>query len=364
MIKDIFQRVIGIHVAAFAGVASLLGNPCVSEAVPVKIGVFIQDTTSDVAARKAFVEGAQLAVEKLASTTLTIQSFPAAQGLTPDSAQLKTLVETERAPLVMYWSVDDVSAVAPYLNQANALGLVGFEVRKSIPRLGSYIFGFGYTAEGSFSNFAKFAGKKLKAYRFGLISSSEPRFDTQSKAFSEETKSLGNTVVFDEKVSGDPAGFSALVSRAMKEKCDSIFATVPAASVSAFLKAVRTANFKGNVLIGDSMTAEELAAAGKDAEGIYMVQAWSDDATFRTAYTAKFAGSPDNVTLGFAALGYDAISCIAATPAPIDSSSIKYGFLSTPCDGLTGTTTFTGERIAQRKKRILTVRGGQFVLAE
>ncbi len=347
-----------------AGAMLFLTDASRAEAAPVKLGTFVDDSGTDASARKAFSNGVTLAVAAQTSPTVSVEALPASQGLTPESATLKRLVEADHAPLVMYWSVDDVNAVAPYLNESNTIGLVGFEVRKNIPRLGSYIFGFGYSTERTFSAYAKFAGKKLKAYRFALISSTEPRFDAQSKAFSEETKSLGNTVVFDEKAGSDPNAFGALVTRAGKEKCDSIFAALPAAALPSFLKAVRASKFKGNVLIGDSLGPEDLAGIAQDAEGIYMVQVWSDDAAFKSAYASKFGGTPDNVTLGFAATGYDAVKCITAAPGPFDSRTIKDSFLSSPCEGLTGRTGFTGERIAQRTKRILTIRAGQFVLAE
>lgn len=352
-----------LSVFAFGVIAQLTPSQN-SLAAPAKMAAFVQDSGTESAARKAFLEGATLAAEKFPSSVLSIESHPAAEGATPESASLKALVEGEHVPLVVYWSSDEIAATAPFLNQSKTLGIVASEVGENIPRLGSYIFGFGYSIKGTFFNYAKFAGNKLKAYRFGLISTNDSRFDSQAKAFSEQTKSLGNTVVFDEKVEAEGAAWAPLVARLNKEKCDSVFAAIPSSALSPFLKAVREAKYKGKIFLGDSLRPEDLAPLGKDAEGVYLIQTWSDDDVLLRAYAAKFGKSPDPVTLGAVATGYDLVNCVAATPAPVDADSIKYSFLSSPCEGLTGKTGFTGERIAQRKKRILSIQSGQFVLAD
>jgi ABC-type branched-subunit amino acid transport system substrate-binding protein len=230
--------------------------------------------------------------------------------------------------------------------------------------MGSYIFGFGYSTELAFKQMAKFAGNTLKSYRFAIITADENASQRKSDAFIEESKSLGNTIVFEDKVVADTADYGALISRATKENCDTIFAALPAPALVKFIKAARSNKFKGKILVGDTLQAPDLATLGADADGIYMTQAFSDDANFKSMYSAKYGAAPDGVTLGYAALGYDTIKCLQSVSSPIDASAIKYSFLSAPCEGLTGKTQFTGERIAQRRKRILTVTGGQILLAE
>jgi hypothetical protein len=75
---------------------------------------------------------------------------------------------------------------------------------------------------------------------------------------------------------------------------------------------------------------------------------------------AKYGGDPDGITLGAAALGYDLINCINGAGVNPDAGAIRHSWLSKPCEGLTGKTQFSGERIARRQKRILTVKDGKF----
>ena len=113
-------------------------------------------------------------------------------------------------------------------------------------------------------------------------------------------------------------------------------------------------------MVGDTFFSVERELLGKDAEGIYVLQAWSDDAAFKAQYAAKYGAEPDGITLGAAALGYDLIKCIEAAGPNPNSGAISYSWLSATWQGLTGKTQFSGERIALRTKRILTVKGDKF----
>jgi hypothetical protein len=57
------------------------------------------------------------------------------------------------------------------------------------------------------------------------------------------------------------------------------------------------------------------------------------------------------------------IQCIEEVGENPNPESISYSWLWNPCIGLTGKTQFSGERIAQRVKRVLTVKGDKFELA-
>ena len=325
---------------------------------------FTQGVKPGEVAAKAFEQGVQLGLTKTPDAAFSVKFADVSTGMSPDSATLKALAEGEEpAPFVVYWSTNDLAAVAPFLNQSEIVGLIAWNVNKKTIALGTKIFGFGYSDLLSFKALTKFAGDRLKSYRFGMISSAAAPFDYQSEVFSEETKSLGNTIVFNEKVDST-TDFAALVKRAQKETCDTIFAALPGAELISLIKAARAASYKGKILVGDTLFASEVAALGKDAEGVYAVQAWSDDAAFKASYVAQYPGTPDGVTLGAAALGYDLVNCVHKVGMPLDSSAIRSSFLSGPCEGLTGITQFTGERISQRRKRILTVKDGQFALAE
>ena len=231
-------------------------------------------------------------------------------------------------------------------------------------RLGANIYGFGYSTELTFTKMAKFAGNVLRSNRIGVIAASESRFDIQNEVFVEESKSLANTIVFNERVAADSADISPLIERAVKENCDTLFVVLPSPALVRFIKAVRASPFKGKLLVGDTLFAPELLDLGADAEGIYMAQPWSDDSALKTLYSNKYGALPDGITLGIVALGYDTIKCLQGIGKPFDAYSIKQSLLSQSCEGLTGNTQFTGERIAQRRKRILTVKNGQLLLAE
>jgi ABC-type branched-subunit amino acid transport system substrate-binding protein len=89
-------------------------------------------------------------------------------------------------------------------------------------------------------------------------------------------------VAFDEKAERATADFSGLISRAAKENCDTIFAVLPGDSLVALIRAARAGSFKGKILVGDTFYAAELQKLGKDADGIHLAQAWSDDSAFKS----------------------------------------------------------------------------------
>lgn len=177
-------------------------------------------------------------------------------------------------------------------------------------------------------------------------------------------KSLGNTVVFDERVDPATADLDGILARLQKDRCDTVFANLPASSAASLIGALRKAGYKGHVLIGDAIFPPDLQALGASAEGVHALQSWSDDEGFKQLYVSKYGGAPDGVTLGAAALGYDAIACISESERPLSADSIKYSLLSKPCEGFTGRTGFSGLRIAQRRKRVVMVKDGHFVSAE
>jgi len=324
----------------------------------VTIGAFLRGPAPDEAVATAFERGMEIASPPEITRTVLNRS----QGLSDDPSFQKFL--TSGSPLVVYWETTDVAPVAATLKQSNVIAVPVWNVTEKVATLGNNVFGFGYSTERSFAKFAKFAGNKLKSYRFGIISSASEPFNTQSEAFIEETKSLGNTVVFDEKVDPTVTDFADYFARAKKENCDTIFAVLPGDGLVALVRAARAAAYSGKILVGDSFFAAQRAALGKDADGIFILQSWSDDADLKAQYTAKYGSEPDGITLGAAALGFDLIRCIEKAGANPNSETIAYSWLSNPCEGLTGITQFSGERIAQRQKKILTVRDEKFEVAE
>lgn len=324
------------------------------------IAAFLSGAAPDEPQAKAFERGMELAADAKSPASLNRKILNRSEG-SPDNSSLQKLVSSVQ--LVVYWQTSDLIPAAPMLKHVEVIAVPVWNVTEKVAGLGTKVFGFGYSTERSFAAFAKYAGTKLKSYRFAVLSSSTEPFNTQGEAFIEETKSQGNTIVFEEKVESAEADFKALINRATKETCDTIIAVLPADAVVSFVKAARAASFGGKILVGDSLFTAEREALGKDANGIYLLQSWSDDASLKAKYTSKYGSEPDGVTLGAAALGYDLIQCVEAVGANLNANSISYSWLSTPCEGLTGITQFSGERIAQRTKRILTVKDDKFELA-
>lgn len=324
---------------------------------PAKVGAFILSTNPSA---KYFEQGAEL----LNNNSFELKFFDASKGNSANAEVLKSLIEKDKSPLALYWSVEEAKEVAPYLTSSEAVGLVIAEVNKKVIPLGANIFGFGYSNELTFKQMAKYAGNTLKSYRFAVITANEDRYDLQSKVFIEESKSLGNTIVFEEKVAANISDFNSHITRATKENCDTIFAVLPTTALINFIKTAKTNKFKGKILVGDTLFASDITSLGQDAEGIYMTQVWSDDANLKSMYSAKYGNSLDGISLGFVALGYDTVKCLQGISSPLDAYTIKNSLLATSCEGITGKTQFTGERVAQRRKKILTVKAGQLLLSE
>lgn len=328
-----------------------------------QIAAFIKSSDTNEMLFKSYQLGVELAQQEN-STLFDVNFFDYSLGSSTDSEKLKALVDNGSIPMAIYWNTGDVVPVASYLSQGNVVGMVAYEVTKKIIPLGASIFGFGYSTENTFKDLTKFAGNKLKSYRFAVIKSTDAKFDIQNKVFIEETKSLGNTIVFEEAISDSSVDFSALVKKAQKENCDTIFAALPAKSLVELIRIAKNIGFKGKILTGDTLFSSDINTLGRDAEGIYFVQTWSDDQKLKEYYSAKFGNTPDGITLGVAALGYDTIKCLQGVGNTFDASSIKYSLLSQPCEGITGNTYFTGERMAQRKMPILTVKDGVIIKAQ
>lgn len=325
---------------------------------PLTISAFISNSESPF---KFFEQGAQLGVLGNSSSTINLNFFDPKQG---NQDSLKKIITETNSPLILYWSVEELSPIASSLNTLNTVGMVAGEVNNKIIPLGANAYGFGFSTELTFEQMAKFSGNILKSYRFAVITGNEPKFALQSKIFIEESKSLGNTIVFEEKSLPNDIDFNSLISRAKKETCDTIFAVMSADALVKLIKAARVEQFKGKIIVGDNLFASDLAALGQDAEGVYFTQLWSEDKELQTAYLNKYGNKIDGISLGFAALGYDLVHCLQGIAPPFDAYTIKNYLLSTSCEGLTGKTQFTGERVAQRAKKILTINKGQVVIAK
>lgn len=276
-----------------------------------------------------------------------------------DAGPVSDAVGTSAA--VVGWGTSDIDPVASSLQSQKVIGIIAHSVTKRVMYLGSYVFGFGYSEELTYKEYASFAGKKLSANRICVVQSVSPLQEVRTNSFVEQSKSLGNTVVFQEKVAATEVG--PLLSRAVNEKCDILFAAIDQSELSVFFTALKGSLYKGKVLLGDLDPFSQENAKGI-GNPLYGISPWAtDDALMRLSSDA-LGRTVTPKELGDIALGYDLMGCLNATQGEFSADTLKYSFLASPCEGLTGITRFSGQRISQRRKRVINISSTPPALAE
>lgn len=148
----------------------------------VTIAAFLSGAAQDEPQAKAFERGMELAAEAKSPASINRKILNRTEG-SPNNSSLQKLVSS--VPFVVYWQTSDLIPAAPILKQAEVIAVPVWNVTEKVAGLGNKVFGFGYSTERSFAAFAKYAGTKLKSYRFAVLSSSAEPFKTQSEAFIE-----------------------------------------------------------------------------------------------------------------------------------------------------------------------------------
>ena len=259
------------------------------------------------------------------------------------------------------WNTPEVDPLSPALLEKKIVGIIANSVTKRVMYLGSYVFGFGYSEELTYKNYASVAGKKLSANRICVTRSNTPLQEIRTNSFIEQSKSLGNTIVFNELLSPSDAG--TLLSKATNEKCDIFFSALEESDVDAFLTAAKGSNYKGKILLGDlDPFAHPLVK--EVSTQVYGVSTLVTNEEFLALATKSLGRTLTAKELGDIALGYDLMTCVAATQGELSADTLKYSFLASPCEGLTGVTKFSGQRISQRAKKVVNMTGGSPVLVE
>lgn len=281
----------------------------------------------------------------------------------------KKLIEVKQVSALLNCYTNTISAIGPLLNRAKTVGMVVWDSNQSIARMGEYVFGFGYSTEFAGEDMAGFAKDELAVNRVGVISFHDEWSEVISEAFTKRFAALGGKVVFHEKVTPAETDFRALITRAISEKVDALYAPLAPLAAVSWLKQSREQRFAGSLLTGDGFSHNEVVQAGaQNAEGVYLTQLWVADENFAGRYKKMFDGDTSGLNLGFVALGYDSLKCfeehkraIEAGGSTFSSATLRKSMLALPCKGIAGETRFDNQRLSGRREGIFKVVNGAFV---
>lgn len=344
-----------------------------STSKPVKIGTILCLSGDLAPFGQAVQQGMQMALAESGSSELEIiyeddQSLNRAVTL----SDLKKLINIDKVALVLHLTANNISVVAPTLNQSKTLGIVMWDSNKKIADLGDYVFGWGYSTEYAGADFAEFTVKKLGAKKVAIISVHDEWSDLYTEAFKQKLLSLGSKVARHDIINIDTTDLRTILARIKSLKVDATLATLYGGALVSWLKQSRELDMPGYLLSGDGISDYEVKEAGaKITEGLYASQIWVDNEEFRQRYRSKYGVDSDSLNISFVSIGYDTVKCLTLLKKTIEgkglsfnSESVRNNLIGFKCPGVTGDFSMSADRLSNRRERIVTIKDGKFQLVQ
>lgn len=281
----------------------------------------------------------------------------------------RRLVDTQGANVLLVTAVNSAATLSSILQAMKISALVIWDSNKSIAKMSNYVFGFGFSNELAGEKMAEFAYSDKGSRRIAIIGAHDEWSEIINAAFKQKFISKGGEVVYEAQVVLTTTDFRTIVAKLKAAGADSVYFTVYMAAGLSFVKQAREQGFAGNFFTGDAFSENEIEQLGKAAEGIYVAQVWAENEEFRNKYRNFFKTEKIGSNVGYAALGYDAISFIADVlgnmgekRGKLTAEELKAAFSTHSFNGVTGQTDFRKGRLSTKEETIVVVKDGKFVV--
>ncbi len=277
-----------------------------------------------------------------------------------------TKLVNDGASVLLVSSVNTAFATAAISEREKIPTFVLIDSNQSIPKINAYTYGFGFSNERVGRDIANFAIKKLGSKEVGIVSAHDEWSEIVSNVFNQEILNLGGKIKIHEKILLDDNDMRAVVLRLKKAAIDTVYFPLYKSSVVSFVKAIRAANLPIKLLTAEGLSEVEISELGKDANEIYLTNAWLEDPGFAQKVYSFSGKSPGTLNLAHVAIGYDIINFLAAAyidhlllKIPLKQAISKLNF-----SGVLGPINFSEQQISDRSQNILSVESGRFKLVK
>jgi branched-chain amino acid transport system substrate-binding protein len=334
---------------------------------PVRLGAILPLSGEIAYVGLAFRQGIELALSEHPDFAVIFEDDQSGNRVKAVSAA-KKLNDIDQVTILLSAYLSTLPILTPVFKQSGTPLLVLWDSNEKIQTLGAHVFGFGYANELAGADMAAFAKKSLRTERAAVFSFHDEWSEEMAGLFSSQFENVGGQIVLQESLSPATRDFRTLLIRAKDLQAGAIYAPLFASGLQAFIKQAAEVKYKGVLLTADALGESDLTLIGPAANGVYATQIWLKDPAFLSKYQNKFGStSKSAVNLGYVALGYDAVSCLAQIKAHLEEQKLapsRSNFaLSLPgfrCRGVLGENVLGPNGVSSRREKILKVENGAF----
>lgn len=263
-------------------------------------------------------------------------------------------------------------AAAPIAQRAAIPMISPSSTNPEVTKKGTFIFRMCYLDDFQGASMARFAVKTLGKTKGAIFRDIRNDYSVGlADFFTAELKTLGGTVVVDEKYSEGDSDFRAQLTKIKSADPEFIFVPGYYADAAKIARQARDLGITAPLLGGDGWESDDLFKIGGEAvEGsFYSNHYYPGDTSpgvknFVDAYSKRFGAKPG----ALAALGYDAAKLLAdaiGRAGSTDGEALRKALSETSgWTGVTGQMSFDANRNPVKSIVILEIKGGQLQLRE
>ena len=284
----------------------------------------------------------------------------------------RKLLDVDQVQILFSPYASGFPIVAPLVQKAKIPCLVLWDSNHHIASFGDFVAGFGYSNELAAAEMAEFTRKKLSAERAVAVAFSNEWSEVMLHAFVDSFAAQGGTVVAQHTLTPDTVDFRAIIQRARDSGVQAIYFPLWGAGLQSLVRQARQLRYQGALLSADSFWQSDIRTLGEAAEGVFVSQIWLEDPKFLAQIRARYGSDSSNeIQLGYAALGYDAVKLIEQVVLQIMKENLPFSpeefarhLPGLAFQGVLGAIQLDQRRMSNRREKILKVAQGRFIEAE
>lgn len=333
------------------------------------VGVILHLTNNDyVAQGVAMQEGVELALhdaERLGIKAKVI--YEDSQYNIPKAVNsAQKLIEIDHIDAALISTHSEAMSVGPVFEEKKVPLIVLWDSNPDLENLGDYVFAAGAWTPSAGERIAEFALTDLQVKTVALLAHNGEWSQSIKNFFKDYFEENGGKIVSVHDIDPGTSDFRAVITKAIADKPDAIFAPVDN-NIGAFFKQLKEAGYSGKVLAADSITQNAIDSSQGGLEGAYytvFATPKNDRAEeFKREYVEFFKKEPKELI--YNAMGYDAMmSILLAAQNGKESESIKNSLYTIKVPGAFAEFSFTSEGSAPKIESVFQVQDGKEVFVK
>ncbi len=337
------------------------------DASPIRIGAILPMSGDFAIFGEAINKGALIAVEEAKQEGINIEYIVEDDRSTAVGSinAASKLVGTDKVQGVITATVQEVKPVAPIFTSSGIPLVAVWDSNDYIKSAGSNIFTIGFSTEGSGYKMANYAKNNLKLAKIAVIAQEDEWSSLIASAFERKFKELGGSVVVSEKILPTQKDFRTTLAKIKSAGVDGIYFPFLPSTISPFVRQTRELGINAVLMTGDSISSDEVAQAGKDAENLYFTNLYANNTKdLEAKYQAQFGSETSDIT--FVSFGYDGVRTLleAVRISKKEGVSVSEAMRKVNIQGLDRKINFEGKQYSEKLEHLYKVTDGEFVEVE